>query len=226
MVEETSVAYASLHGIQAQVSLFIHWYFCRMADTFRAIIRISICGRIEVFCLDMQCGAFHNAVCYNHQTQTDKMAASKLGFEAERNLKAELADAIVAAKAEAAKDSVYTKESLDALNAAIADAEAIANKENATDKEITDAIDNLQKAIDELEYKDPKAALTAKITAAKEEAAKDSVYTKESLDTLKAAIKDAEAIANKENFFYLFLRSWFWIWCLVRLLLQFVDCAL
>lgn len=132
-------------------------------------------------------------------SQTDKMAAAKLGFEAERNLKAELADAIVAAKAEAAKDSVYTKESLDALNAAIADAEAIANKENATDKEITDAIDNLQKAIDELEYKDPKAALTAKITAAKEEAAKDSVYTKESLDTLKAAIKDAEAIANKEN---------------------------
>ena len=137
-------------------------------------------------------------------SKTDKMAASKLGFAAEENRKDELADAIASAKEEAAKESVYTKESLETLQKEITAAEAVANKENATAKEVSDAIEALQEAMDGLEKKpvepvDTKAELKTKLAQAREEAAKESEYTEESIKALQEAITGAETVVNKEN---------------------------
>ena len=85
----------------------------------------------------------------------------------------------------------YTSVSWKALEAALKNAQSIYDAEDATQKSVQDACDNLRTAIDGLKVKVDKSELQALITKAKDK--KEAEYTADSWKVF------AEALANAEN---------------------------
>ena len=113
--------------------------------------------------------------------------------------KAELNALIEKAAAEVNRtDVVYTEATLNALKTAIANAQAVADKEDATKAEVQAQVKALQTALDGLRVVD-KTNLNALIEKAKEEAAKTDVYENSSLTVLNTAITLAENVAENPN---------------------------
>ena len=109
--------------------------------------------------------------------------------------KTELNALIEKATAEANRtDVVYTSATLEALQTAITNAQAVAEKEDATKAEVQAQVTALQTALDSLRVVD-KTNLNALIEKAKAEAAKTDVYESSSLTVLNTAITLAENVA-------------------------------
>ena len=109
--------------------------------------------------------------------------------------KTELNALIEKATAEANRtDVVYTSATLEALQTAITNAQAVAAKEDATKAEVQAQVTALQTALDSLRVVD-KTNLNVLIEKAKAEAAKTDVYESSSLTVLNTAITLAENVA-------------------------------
>ena len=91
-------------------------------------------------------------------------------------------------------DVVYTSATLEALQTAITNAQAVAAKEDATKAEVQAQVTALQTALDSLRVVD-KTNLNALIEKAKAEVAKTDVYESNSLTVLNTAITLAENVA-------------------------------
>lgn len=141
-------------------------------------------------------------------SKTNKMKASKLGFKAEAieisPQEIELAETMETAEAEAAKADVYTKATLDTLKAALAAAEKVTEKEDASEQEVSEALAALKAAVKGLvtqkrqELLDANAALDAKLAEAEKLLAATGVYTEESLAALRSAYNAAKGVRNNE----------------------------
>lgn len=130
--------------------------------------------------------------CKHDATHTQKEVVSSLNFAKEQ-----LAAAIADAEAEAEKTDVYTEATLAALNSKLTAANDV---KDSTDKAaVVTALNELQAAIDGLvtkEVQDKKDALAEII--GKEVANRDS-YTAESLSTLDTAISEAEELLGNAD---------------------------
>lgn len=106
---------------------------------------------------------------------------------------------------------VYTKESIETLRQAIQEAEKAVNKEDVTVEELDEVIKNLDTAITGMqELEKPEKPEISEELAAKLQETKDvltkakkyddaNVYTKESIETLRQVIREAERTVNKED---------------------------
>lgn len=109
------------------------------------------------------------------------------------------------ADAEASRtDAAYTSETLEALKAALANARAVAEKEDATAEEVQAQVKALDEAVKALERQpEPatanKAALQQAIAKAKGLAAQTAVYTADSIRALNRAITIAQEVYNNAN---------------------------
>ena len=92
-------------------------------------------------------------------------------------------------------DVVYTSATMEALKNAIANAQAVAGKENPTKAEVEAAKTAVQTALDGLRQVD-RTNLNDLITKAKAEAAKTDVYDENSLKVLNSALTIAENVAG------------------------------
>ena len=114
-----------------------------------------------------------------------------------------LLTAIAAAQAEAAKEDVYTAESLAALNDAIEAAQAVLDDPTADQSAIDEQTELVKAAVANLVKQEApsadKSALEAKLDEAKAKAQQTDVYTADSLAALKDAIQAAEAVVNDES---------------------------
>ncbi len=111
---------------------------------------------------------------------------------------------IQTAQAESSRTDVYTAETLDKLKLAIANAQAVAGKETATQEEVQAQITALDAAIQALEKRPEtpaadKKALERAIAQAKELSAQADVYTPDSLTALKRAIAAAQEVYDNAN---------------------------
>lgn len=93
--------------------------------------------------------------------------------------------------------SMYTKESADALQAALAAAEAVLADADASRADLNQAMKNLVKAIGGLEYGVQKLHLETAIQTAEAILADGKTY--EDIDTLAKAVEDAKKVLANEN---------------------------
>ncbi|MDO4289123.1 MAG: NEAT domain-containing protein [Eubacterium sp.] len=127
--------------------------------------------------------------------QIKALQAAVDAVETQKADKTELNALIEKAAAEADRtDVVYTSATLEALKTAIANAEAVAAKEDATKAEIQAQLTALQTALDGLRAVD-KTKLNDLIAKAKAEVEKTDAYEDSSLTVLNTAITLAENIA-------------------------------
>ena len=91
----------------------------------------------------------------------------------------------------------YTSVSWKALEAALKNAQSVYDAEDATQKSVQDACDNLRTAIDGLKVKVDKSELQALITEAKDK--KEADYTADSWKALEAALKNAQSVYDAED---------------------------
>ena len=114
-----------------------------------------------------------------------------------------LRTAIAAAQAEAAKEDVYTAESLAALNDAIKAAQAVLDDQTADQSAIDAQTKLVNAAVANLVKQEASAAdkstLEEKLDEARAKAQQTDVYTADSLAALKDAIQTAETVFNDES---------------------------
>lgn len=113
--------------------------------------------------------------------------------------KENLLAAINTANEKLAQTDVYTEGSLDALQNAVNEAQAIYDKADATQTEVDNAKANVETKIAALKEKADKSALRLAVTAAEGEAALTDKYTEESIAALQTAINEANAVLADDN---------------------------
>ena len=135
----------------------------------------------------------------NGKTAEKEMTVTVTSDKATEASKTELGNSVNNAKA--IDKTQYTDDSVKGLEKAIANAETVLAKENASETEVAAAKKTLQKAIDALQKKDAvdkdkeEAQKTLKDTVAKADAvyaASQGQYTKESWDAFEKAYKAAK----------------------------------
>lgn len=101
--------------------------------------------------------------------------------------------------AEALDADKYTQASVEALNAAIAEAKAVVANQDRTDEDLAQAYRTLAEAIRGLELKGNKAALESVIAKANEILGHASDYVAETISGLEAVLAEAEAVFQNDN---------------------------
>lgn len=130
--------------------------------------------------------------CKHDATHTQKEVVSSLDFAKEQ-----LAAAIADAEAEAEKTDVYTEATLAALNSKLTAANDV---KDSTDKAaVVTALNELQAAIDGLVTKEVQAKKDALAEIIAKEVANRDSYTAESLSTLDTAISEAEELLGNAD---------------------------
>lgn len=114
-----------------------------------------------------------------------------------------LRTAIAAAQAEAAKEDVYTADSLANLKDAIKAAQTVLNDPTADQNAIDEQTALVNAAVEKLVKQEApsadKSVLETKLDEAKAMAQQTDVYTADSIATLKDAIQTAEAVVDDKN---------------------------
>ena len=113
--------------------------------------------------------------------------------------KENLLAAINTANEKLAQTDVYTEASLDALQNAVNEAQAIYDKADATQTEVDNAKANVEARIAALKEKADKSALRLAVKAAEGEAALTDKYTEESIAALQTAIDAANTVLADDN---------------------------
>ncbi|MDO4288847.1 MAG: hypothetical protein Q4C55_06635, partial [Eubacterium sp.] len=124
----------------------------------------------------------------------DKLNAAVAALEALPQ-KDVLAKKITEAEAKLNDGNSYMSADVDALNTALNAAKAVADNENATEAQVSEALANLDKAVSALRIKADQAAYNEAVALVKNSFAEEN-YTASSWTNYKAALDKAEALAE------------------------------